>query len=74
MDDFTVRKGIWDADTKIAHVERKRHTVIFPEDNGEASGMTYCNNCGSPFIMSPKWIYKIYFHLPNKCAKCWEDQ
>jgi hypothetical protein len=70
IEDFKVRKGLWDAETKIAKVERKRHTVIFPETDRPTT-VTFCNNCGCPMTIKPD---DPSSGLPNKCAQCWEDQ
>lgn len=48
--DFTVRDGLWDAETKIADVQRKRHTLIFPDSDDEPTEVTFCNNCGGTFV------------------------
>lgn len=47
--EFTVRADLWDGQTKIADVMRKRHTAVFPDSDGEKSRVTFCNNCGDPF-------------------------
>jgi len=60
MDEYMVRNGVWDDKVKIAWVGAKRHTVIFP-DRECATTVTYCNNCGSPFLMA------------SSCGGCGED-
>ena len=59
LQEFTIRDGIWDSSTKIATIKRKRHTCIFPE-TGKETRVTYCNNCGSPFVLDDS----------SKCAEC----
>ena len=49
--DFTIRDGIWDNSVIIADVHRYRHTAIFPE-NEEPTKVTFCNNCGDPFVVN----------------------
>lgn len=60
MDEYKVKDGLWGEGTEIAWVGKKRHTIIFPS-RGEASIVTYCNNCGSPYIMA------------SRCGHCGED-
>lgn len=64
MDDFIVRDGLWDAETTIAKVYHKRHTVIFPERD-EPTTVTFCNNCGCPFTFNSN---------PPTCSNCKEEQ
>ncbi len=54
--DFTVRDGLWDAATKVAEVQRKRHTLLFP-DRDEPTTVTFCNNCGETFIINRHCAY-----------------
>ena len=49
---------IWDAKTVVVGIGPFRHTVQFPDSDSPAS-ITFCNNCGSPYIT-----------LPNSCAEC----
>lgn len=65
VSDFTVRAGIWDDATRVAEVKCKRHTVIFPE-NITPTKVTFCNNCGCEFILTPDTDQS----LPNICANC----
>lgn len=46
LPEYTVREGIWDAETKIGKVHRFRHTCIW---DGQETKVTFCNNCGGVF-------------------------
>ncbi len=63
--EYTVRQGLWDDNTKVATVQRTRHTCQFREDaNSEwmpETKLTYCNNCGSLFTWGGS---------NNVCAEC----
>jgi len=59
--DFTVRPGVWDSTVKIDEVKRRRHTVIFPEEE-EPSQVSFCNNCAEAFVIG------------NRCANCGMEQ
>lgn len=56
--EFTVRANLWNAQTKVAEVKQYRHTVIFPDREGEATQLTFCNNCGECFTRN------------GHCAEC----
>ena len=70
VSDFTVRAGIWDDATRVAEVKRRRHTVIFPENYGEPTKVTFCNNCGDTFMLQPDTDRS----LPDICANCHMEQ
>jgi hypothetical protein len=57
-----LQENLWDKETKIHEIGDYRHTVIFPDWNGEPTKVTFCNNCGCPFIIG------------NRCAECGIEQ
>lgn len=48
-----VKEGIWDDTVEILKIKNYRHSVFF-KDEGDKSDLTYCNFCGSSFIIKSK--------------------